>query len=226
MKLHIALISLLLTACASDGVKFRDASKDQEKSAEVVNYGKPTISHMSDKLGGSFGLIGAILESAATSDTSKTNKDMIANAISDLDVGMELAENLKERVARCGIKVSSRSSNAEKPADWWKSESPTPGPKQESSSARYVFETAVDEIFVHSPSGADRLSVRARLKIFNASNGGLVDKMIVTNFGPDNSIQLLRFNESGPDRDKELIEATTRSLVILSEKLTKALCGT
>lgn len=221
------IITVFLFGCASDGSKFRSSFKEKDQTISATFLGKPKIEYMSDKLGGSFGLVGALLEMAATSDKRDSQNAVIAKALERIDVKREFVSTLTERTARCGIRITSDVAYfEEKTSDWWKSESPAPQTNAISGGNPIVFELALGTIFVQSPAGADTLGIDARVKIFDRTTSKMIDKILESNLFDDRKVVLAHFSEGDPKRDDEIVDATKRSLVILSEGLAKKMCGT
>jgi hypothetical protein len=228
----IVPVLLVLTSCASEGSQFKAYSKTKGQKAIVANMGIPRTEYFSNKLGGGLGLVGAVIEAAATKNTSNSQTEEIDVVLARKDLTAEFGSVLRKHLAKCSFDVSQEIRVLpQSKEDWWqrdiiswrKSSTPSPDVMTARGSESLAFEVAVVNLVGTSRMTGEILGADVEVKIFDLTTSKLIEKITVANVAID-AIELKNF---GADKDKkhaELVTAQEKSFDQLALSLGKKLC--
>jgi hypothetical protein len=219
------LFLLVLYGCANGPSKFKDYArgKNEPKTIQIVSVGKPKTEYMSDKLGGSLGLLGALLEYTVTKDKRESHTNANNQVIDDNNLNPILNDKLSKNLQECGFDIELM--ELKNPVDydeWQKSKSVNEEIKNEILNKSYLIEVNLRNIFIHESSFKTSLSATVEAKIFDLKSKEMIDKIVGSNIA--DGITLKHYKENDTDKAIEIIDATKESIQKVAKNLSDRIC--
>lgn len=226
-------IMVLVTGCGSiqrqqEANYFAQFSGPESGSTvDIVSVGAIQAQSSSQKGGAAFGLIGALIEAAATSESSQNKGEAITSALVQEKIDDYLAKQTLLKLNACNVTGSISPSIVNKTDKEWSQSLNTVVTNPKSIKANYIVELGAPTFVIYDGLASTKICGAATAKVFRASDGMLVNKVRATN---QNGLlcnhSLSHYSDSDKEKFEELKKVTKEALDEIAGKLSQQICRT
>ena len=229
LKLFLILISttLGLTGCATISSPINNAALD-DATIVLVPTGKVQLSGISSRLGGSFGIIGALIEATVTKNEMEGKSDAISEAITDkiiFDVvGNELQKGLLLSAKPKQVVQEARTLPNAESSEWFKPEFRQYAPTTTVSGRVLILDYGVSGVSINQTLlyGA-YLTISMQMRLIDPTTGKVIARAAEITRPGEEKITADRKEVGDVVYAREVSEATKRLLAKLTQSVVKRL---
>lgn len=232
-SIGLSLLTMSLIGCgliqrSQEAAEFeKNPAPQSGSSVLVVPIGSVEAENVSAKGGMAFGLIGALVELAATSSSSAERGKKANAAMVEAKIEEYLAKQVATRLTEsCGLKTDVyKEVLAKNDKEWITKREPIDSsvlsnPKRQ---VAYVVEAGTTRLSIVDGLVVTKLCIAGSAKVFSAPAGSLVNKITVTN-GMSCSHSLSHYSDDDPEKFNELKSVTKTALDELAAEIAIGVC--
>ena len=233
-SMGLSLLTMSLIGCGAmqrsqEVAEFEKFPAPQSGSPTlVVPVGSVEAENVSAKGGMAFGLIGALVELAATANSSAERGKKATAAMVEAKIEEYLAKQVATKLTEsCGLKTDVyKEVLAKNDKEWVKKREPVDGSVLNNPKRRvaYVVEAGTTRLSIIDGLAVTKLCITGTAKVFEAPAGSLVNKVTVTNGGMSCNHSLSHYSDDDPEKFNELKSVTKTALDELATDIAVGVC--
>jgi hypothetical protein len=233
MKINLLLvfIAAILAGCGSiqrqqEANHFAQFTGPEAGSVVAVYpVGSIQAQSSSQKGGAAFGLIGALIESAATSDSSQNKGEQITATLIQEKMDEYLAKQVLASINNCNIKGNVSSNPPIKVDKDWLQSTTSVVPDQKVLKVNYVVEVGAPTFVIYDGLVSTKMCGAATAKVFRVSDGVLINKVRGSNqSGLLCNQSLSHYSDADKEKFDELKKTTKDALGEIATKIGQQIC--
>lgn len=233
-SMGLSLLTISLIGCGAiqrsqEAAEFeKNPAPQSGSSVLVVPVGSVEAENVSAKGGMAFGLIGALVELAATANSSADRGKKANAAMVEAKIEEYLAKQVATKLAEsCGLKTDVyKEVLAKNDKEWVKKRVPIDSgtlnnPKRK---VAYVVEAGTTRLAIIDGLAVTKLCITGAAKVFDAPAGNLLNKVTVSNGGMTCNHSLSHYSDDDPEKFNELKTVTKTALDEVATELAVGVC--
>ena len=191
----------------------------------VVPVGFIQAESSSQKGGAAFGLIGALIESSTTSDSSKNKGEAVTATLVQEKIDEYLAKQILSKMNACNIKGAVSSEPPVKIDKDWVQSITSVIPNQKVMKVNYAIELGAPTFVIYDGLVNTKLCGAAVAKVFRVSDGVLINKVRGSNqSGLLCNQSLSHYSDGDKEKFDELKKITKEALDEIATKISQQIC--